>query len=381
MPISRRSFFRTIGAGAAAGSVVPWTLERIAGALVIEPPRPQEPDGFVHLESNENAYGPSEKTKEAIGAALSSANRYPYKLYDGLTEKIAAIHRVSPEQIVLGCGSTEILRVSAQAFVGQGKALIQAAPTFEALGRYSQSVGARVVPVRLAHDYSHDLPAMLKLVNSSVALVYICNPNNPTGSLTPRQQIEEFIAKLPPTTFVLIDEAYHHYAGESAAYASFLDRPVNDDRIVVTRTFSKVYGMAGLRLGYAIASKKTAQQLEKFLTMDSVNGIVAMAAQAALDDQTAMQASVKQNTDDRQEFYNQCHARMLKPIDSHANFVMMDTHRPTSDVIEHFRKNKVLIGRRFPPMDRHIRISLGTPPDMQQFWRVWDLLPHVEMSM
>src|SRR5262249_1584992 len=155
MAISRRSFFRTLGAGAAASGVLPWTLERLAGAAVLEPPRPQEPDGLVHLDSNENAYGPSEKTKEAIRPSIRSPNRYPYKYYDPLTEKIAALHRISPEQVVLGCGSTEILRVSAQTFVAQGKILVQAAPTFEALGHYSQSVSAKVLPVPLAHDYSH----------------------------------------------------------------------------------------------------------------------------------------------------------------------------------------------------------------------------------
>jgi histidinol-phosphate aminotransferase len=381
MALSRRSFFRTIGAGAAAGSVLPWTLESIAGTVVPEPPRPQEPDGFVHLDSNENAYGPSQKTNEAIRAAISSANRYPYKHYDELTQRIAALHRVSPDQIVLGCGSTEILRVTAQAFVGSGKTLVQAAPTFEALGRYSQAVGAKVIAIPLNHEYGHDLPSMLKELNSSSTLVYICNPNNPTASLTPRQEIETFLAKLPSTTTALIDEAYHHYAGESAAYISFLDRPANDDRIIVARTFSKVYGMAGLRLGYAVTTKQTARRLSQFLTMDSVNGIIATAAQAALDDQDSVQASVQKNTNDRQEFYNQCHARMLKPIDSHTNFVMMDTHRPVVDVIEHFRKNKVLIGRHFPPMDRYIRVSLGTSNDMLQFWRVWDLMPHVDMSM
>jgi histidinol-phosphate aminotransferase len=381
MAISRRSFVRTLGAGAAASTGLPWSFERLAKAAVIEPPRPQEADGLVHLDSNENAYGPSEKTKEAIRAAIPSVNRYPYRHYDELTEKIAALNRISPDHVVLGCGSQEILRVTAQAFVGPGKILVQAAPTFEALARYSQSVGAKVNAVPLNHEYGHDLPAMGKQLSSSATLVYICNPNNPTASLTPRQEIEVFIAKLPVTTTVLIDEAYHHFAGESGAYVSFLDRPINDERIVVTRTFSKVYGMAGLRLGYAVASQKTAQRLRQFLTFDSVNGIVVAAAQAALDDQATVQASVEKNTNDRQEFYNQCHARMLKPIDSHTNFVMMDSHRRATDVIEHFRKHNVLIGRHFPPMDRHIRVSLGTPDDMQQFWRVWDMMPHVDMSM
>lgn len=381
MSISRRSFFGLLGGGAAAAGVLPWQLDRISGAILLEPLRPQEPDGFVHLDSNENAYGPSKKTIEAIQAAISSANRYPFKQYDALTEKIAAFHRVSPDEIVLGCGSQEILRVTAQAFVSPGKTLIQASPTFETLGRYSEAVGAKVVSVPLNHEYAHDLPAMGKQPNAAGTLVYICNPNNPTGSLTPRQDIEAFIAKLPPTTTVLIDEAYHHFAGQSGAYISFLEQRVNDDRIIVARTFSKVYGMAGLRLGYAVATKQTAKRLGRFLTQDSVNGVVVTAAQAALDDQDSVQASVQRNTNDRQEFYNQCHGRMLKPIDSHANFVMMDTHRASADIIEHFRKNKVLIGRRFPPMDRHIRVSLGTPDDMQQFWRVWDMLPHIDMSM
>src|SRR5262245_40270338 len=110
MGISRRTFFRSLGVGAAASSVLPWTVERLVGAAVLEPPRPQEPDGLVHLDSNENAYGPSEKTKEAIRDSIPSANRYPNKYYDPLTEKIAALHHISPEQVVLGCGSTEILR-------------------------------------------------------------------------------------------------------------------------------------------------------------------------------------------------------------------------------------------------------------------------------
>jgi histidinol-phosphate aminotransferase len=381
MSISRRSFFGMLGGGAAAASVLPWPLERLSGAILLEPPRPQEPDGFVHLNSNENPYGPSQKSMQAIQAAISSANRYPYEHYDALTEKISAFHRVSPDEIVLGCGSQEILRVTAQAFVGPGKTLIQASPTFEALGRYSEAVGAKVVSLPLNHEYAHDLPAVGKQLNAAGTLVYICNPNNPTGSLTPRQDIEAFIARLPSTTTVVIDEAYHHFAGQSGAYVSFLEQRVNDDRIIVARTFSKVYGMAGLRLGYAVATRQTAKRLGKFLTQDSVNGVVVRAAQAALDDQASVQAAVETNTNNRQEFYNQCHARMLKPIDSHANFVMMDTHRPAADIIEHFRKNKVLIGRRFPPMDRHIRVSIGTPEDMLQFWRVWDMLPHMDMSM
>ena len=120
--------------------------------------------------------------------------------------------------------------------------------------------------------------------SSSTTLVYICNPNNPTASLTPRKDIENFISKLPTSTFVIIDEAYHHYAGRSGDYASFLDRPLNDERVIVTRTFSKVYGLAGLRLGYAVASPKVISQMQKFATEANINAIVTQAAAAALDD-------------------------------------------------------------------------------------------------
>ena len=381
MAISRRSFLRTLGVGTAAGTAVQWSLAGLSRGAVFEPSRSGEPDGAIHLNSNENAYGPSQKTLDAIRAAVGTANRYPFTSCDELTERIVGFHGVKPEQVLLGCGSTEILRIAAQAFLGRGKTLLQASPTFEAIEHYAQSTGAEVVPLPLTHQYGHDLRGMLERANAAATLVYICNPNNPTGTITPRKDIEEFIAKLPPTTFVLIDEAYHHYAGVSAMYASFLDRPVNDERVIVSRTFSKVYGMAGLRLGYGIASLETARRIRPFSTRNNVNGIVARAGMAALDDQQAVKELVKRNADDRQEFYNQSRIRALKPIDSHANFVMMDTHCPAKQIVEHFRQHNVLIGRRFPAMDSYIRVSLGTPPEMLEFWRVWDLLPHVDMSM
>ncbi len=146
-----------------------------------------------------------------------------------------------------------------------------------------------------------------------------------------------FIGKLPGNSYLLIDEAYHHYAGQSAMYASFLDRPVENERVIVSRTFSKIYGLAGLRLGYGVASARTAKQMNAYATIDNVNGVVVRAGLAALDDAPSVAEFVKRNEDARQEFFNQAMARMLKPIDSHTNFVMMNTHHPAEQVIEHFR--------------------------------------------
>ena len=237
---------------------------------------------------------------------------------------------------------------------------------------YGRVAGAAIASVPLTHEYAHDMPAMLAATKPAESLVYICNPNNPTASLTPRRDIQEFITHLPGSSHVLIDEAYHHFAASSQTYRSFIDYPVNDDRVIVSRTFSKIYGLAGLRLGYAVASPKMAENLRRYATIININALVSAAAMAALRDSEGLAAAVKRNADDRQEFFNQAMARMLKPIDSQANFVMMNAHRPAEEVIEHFRRNNILIGRKFPLMNTHIRVSLGKPREMHDFWQVWD---------
>ena len=376
---SRRDFLRSLGIGTAVATAASGSSQSLCAALV-QDTTPGETDHVIHLERNENPYGPSRRTAEAIRRASTLANRYPLAAND-LIGNIARLHGVKSEQVILGCGSTEILRVAAQAFLGPKKKLLQGSPAFDALGFYARSVQAEVISLPLTHDYSHDLASMAGRTTGSTMLVYICNPNNPTGSITPRKAIEEFIRKLPAGVLVLIDEAYHHYAGESSMYASFIDHPLESERVIVTRTFSAVYGLAGLRLGYGIASSKLAEQMRAFCTFDSVNTVALHAAIEALADTEAVQTFIKRNADDRQEFFNQAMARMLKPIDSHTNFVMMNTNRSAKEVIEHFRQHGVIIGPFLVGMDTYVRVSLGTPSEMGQFWQVWDRLPKAEMQM
>jgi histidinol-phosphate aminotransferase len=373
MITSRRGFLGSVGVGAAA-----WPLRSFSKAGIFEPARQ---DGLIRLDNNENAYGPSRKVLDAIQSSIGCANRYPLIGYDSLTERIADQHKVKPDQILLGCGSTDILRMAAFAFLGNSKQLIQASPTFEAMENYARAASSEVISVRLTPTFAHDLEAMHARVNASTTLIYICNPNNPTASLTPRKDLEDFIGRLPASTFVVIDEAYHHYAGQSGMYASFIDRPVNNEQVIVTRTFSKVYGLAGLRLGYAVASPNTIQRMRQFASQDNINSVVAQAAFAALDDTDSVNDFVRRNMDDCQEFFNQAMARMVKPIDSHANFVMMNTFHPADDVIQNFRKNNVLIGRSFPTMSTYIRVSLGRPEEMQRFWQAWEMLPYPKHTM
>jgi histidinol-phosphate aminotransferase len=213
MQLSRRRFLRSVSLGTAAATSLQWPLWAGSSAAAFEPARAKDPDGPIRLNSNENVYGPSAKTAAAIRTALGSSNRYPFREYDALVERIASFHRVRPEQVMLGCGSTEILRLAATAFLGPGKQLIQASPTFEAMDHYACSAAAEIVSLPLTPNFSHDLDGMMARAGTATALVYICNPNNPTASLTPRMDIEAFIGKLSASTHVLIDEAYHHYAG------------------------------------------------------------------------------------------------------------------------------------------------------------------------
>lgn len=372
MHASRRAFLRHLGTGAAIG-LTPLRSLALSPTL-FEPSRSAAAQSPILLNSNENAYGPLPKSVNALQGAVGQANRYPFAFYGELADELAAMHRVQPGQVVLGCGSSEILRMTTMALLGPGKQLVQATPTYEAMEHYARVAGASVQSLPLTHEYAHDVGAMLNATKTAASLVYICNPNNPTASLTARKDLEDFITRMPASCHLLLDEAYHHFVITSQMYKSFLDSPVSDDRVIVSRTFSKIYGLAGLRLGYAIASTKMAENLRRYATVININGMVSAAAMAGLQDNGGLAAAVKRNADDRQEFFNQAMARMLKPIDSHANFVMMNAQRPTEQVIEHFKQNNISIGRKFPAMGTHVRISLGKPEEMHEFWRVWDLM-------
>lgn len=375
MGVSRRVLLRRIGAAAAGAAAVP------AFADAFTDP-PNGPAGPLRLDRNENAYGPSSLAIAAMqDAARTAAFRYPEPDTEALRDAIARSHHVAADRIVLGCGATEILRMAADVFLGPGRTLIAAQPTLAFIGDCARRAGARVVMVPLAHDHAHDLDAMLARADSSTGVVYICNPNNPTGTLTGRRELEAFIRKLPDTAVVIIDEAYHHYAGDSSEYASFINRPIDDDRVIVTRTFSTVYGLAGLRVGYGVAAPQVARRLAACGLPQSVNVVAARAAVAALGDQAHVRLSVARNTDDRQEFYNQCHARMLRSIDSLANFVMINSGGPAAEVIEHFRKHNVAIGSPIAGFDKCVRVSLGTSVEMAEFWRAWDRMPPHKMTM
>jgi histidinol-phosphate aminotransferase len=308
-------------------------------------------------------------------AVRTAANRYPNEATEQLRSAIAARHRVPKDHVVLACGSSEILRAAATTEWRSGGKIVAASPTFEWFAKYSQGSGTKTVRVPLTKIHRHDLDAMLASIGTDSTLVYICNPNNPTGTPTRPEDIEAFVRKMPASTRVLIDEAYHHYISPSADYASWLDRSAADPRVIVTRSFSKIHALAGLRIGYAIASPGTSRELRLHELDDNVSVVSAKAALVALNDDAHVRTSMTRNADDRQEFFNEANARMLRVIDSQTNFVMMNAGRPAAPIVEHLSKHNILVPPPFAGFERQLRVSLGTPEDMRTFWRVWDLMP------
>ena len=372
MAISRRALFRQLGAGTAAAIGFP----SLARATDVDAPIDAiERGGPVRLDRNENPFGPSPRVVTAIRAAASrNAGRYPDAARASLRTAIARAHGVYVDQVVLGAGSDEVLAMTLSAFAA-GRTVVAATPTYDRVLARARAMAASTILVPVRFGGSYDLDAMASRIDGNTGIVYICNPNSPTGTVMARRELEAFIRKLPDTTHVLVDEAYHHYVGDSADYVSFLDVPMNDRRIIVTRTFSTVHGLAGLRVGYAIAQPGVAALIQGAGSPNTLSAIAATAALAALQEPEHVRAAITRNTDDRQEFYNQANARMLRTIDSHANFVLLNTGHPAAEMIEHFRKNGVLVAGPFDGFDKHIRVSLGTAAEMREFWRVWDLMP------
>jgi histidinol-phosphate aminotransferase len=373
MRIDRRELLLQFGTAAAASVLWPRLVEPASVSA-------DSASVVARLDRNENAYGPSEKAKAVFQETLAVANRYPADEIEKLRAAIAAFHEVQPKNVTLGCGSTEILRVAAEAFLSPGQNLVMASPTFESISHAAKLMGAEMRNVPLTHEYAHDLPAMLANTDAKTGIFYVCNPNNPTGTLTPRAAMEALLRKVPSGTFVVIDEAYHDYVVPSSAYASWVARAAADPKLIVTRTFSKVYGLAGLRIGYAISSEETAKRLATRRLPGSINAVAAHVAVVSLADTAYAKKIATLNSNDRQEFFNQANARMLRCLDSETNFVLMRTFTTGKETAEMLRAKGVLVRAEYPGFEKHVRVSLGLPDEMRAFWNAWDaLMPHHPM--
>jgi len=362
LSISRRKFAHLLGVGAAAAIVRP----RLTVATEAPTAKTASTGSVVvRLSANENPYGPSPQAHAAMKNAVDLCCRYPDEANDVLIEKIAKINSVSREQIALGDGSSEILKLCAEAFTGptQGK-LIAAEPTFEAILEYSKANGADVVKVPLTSSFAHDLPKMGGAAKKG--LIYICNPNNPTASITPKNDLREFIAKTLPGTMILVDEAYFHYA-DGPDYESVIPLVRDHPNLIVARTFSKIYGMAGLRCGYCVAQPETIKRMHPFQMWDSVNIMALAAASASLDDVDQVTAGRKLNSEAKSFTTSELDKMGYKLIPSQANFIMFDCKKPVVPIIKAMKERNVQVGRLFPALPNHMRLTIGKKSEMEAF--------------
>jgi histidinol-phosphate aminotransferase len=359
IPISRRDFARLLGAGAAAALVSP------AGSLAKEPEHVPATGSIVRLSANENPYGPSLKALKAMTDSFEIACRYPDEHNNVLIDKLAKLNSVNHDQILLGDGSGEILKLCAETFTGpQNGKLVAADPTFEAILNNASANGAEVVKVPLTSSFGHDLPKMLD--SAKAGLIYVCNPNNPTASITPKDELRDFIARTPPHTTILVDEAYFHYA-DSPNYDSVIALVKDRPNLIVSRTFSKIYGMAGLRCGYCVAQKETIDRLRRNQMWDSVNCMALAAAIASLDDLDHVPNGQRLNREAKTFVTSELDKMGYKQIPSQANFIMFDCKRPVVPLIQAMKQQNVHVGRLFPALPNHMRVTIGKQTEMESF--------------
>src|SRR6059058_4996447 len=359
LALSRRKFAQLLGAGAAAALVRP------AISFAKQPEYVAASGQVVRLSANENPYGPSPKALKAMTDSFTVACRYPDEHNNVLIDKLAKLNGVDHDQILLGDGSSEILKLCAETFTGKDRGtLVAADPTFEAILQQASTNGAEVVKIPLTSSFAHDLPKMLS--PAKAGLIYVCNPNNPTASITPKDELRDFIAKSPPETMLLVDEAYFHFA-DSPNYESVIPLVKDHPNLIVARTFSKIYGMAGLRCGYCVAQKQTIEKLRKHQPWDSVNFMALAAAVASVGDPEQVTNGQRMSNEARSFTLTELETMGHKSIPSQANFIMFDCKRPVVPIIKAMKEKNVQVGRLFPALPNHMRLTIGKKSEMESF--------------
>ena len=371
--VSRRSFFGGVAAALGYLGLGPSTdlfAQNRPGAAGNAVPRMRgndDYDAIAHLSSNENCWGPPESVMKAMNNAWKYSNRYGYPDAN-IVGEIAKHHGVKPENILLGAGSGEILDVVGTTFLLGGKKVLGVEPSYSSVYQHATSIKTTAIKLPLGKDYRQDMAAMIKAANtraSEIGLVYLCNPNNPTGIVVSKQEVKQLLDGIPKDMPVLIDEAYHHFV-DDPSYATSVPYVIEGRPVIIARTFSKIAALAGMRLGYAVATADIVQKMRPY-SMGSINALVKHGGAASLKD-TAAQAEVKNKVMAlRKKTTSELNALGYETLPSETNFFMVSIGREIVPVIEEFRKKGVAVGRPFPPMTTHMRVSIGTADEMARF--------------
>ena len=363
MSLSRRGFLFSAAA-------VPILSEGVLAEMAAGPVPATAPEVWLRLSNNENPWGPCQGACDAVIKAAPKGSRYPQAQREQMQTRLAKLHDVDREMIVVGNGSGEILRMAVGAFAANQRNVVVADPTYEACGRYADATGSAALKVALTSDFRHDLR---KMAASKAGLIYVCNPNNPTASLTPKQEVDAMVAAMPAGTVALIDEAYCHFVDDPSFETAIKHVQAGKD-VVVARTFSKIYGLAGYRVGYAVARKELAVALRRQILDNNVNMMGLEAAMASLDVADLVPRNREKNQKSRRILLDWCDRNKMKYAPAHANFVFFHINRPVAPVVQGMRARGVSVGRPFPPFNDWMRVSVGTEEEMRSFLREYEAL-------
>lgn len=374
MSVSRRGFLR--------GTVLPFSGTVIAArgmeayqadAAQDRSARSLVPPGVteIRISSNENPLGPGKAVLDAILGKFPEAGRYPFNSTPNdaaLSSAIAAKFKIKPENIVLGGGSQELLKNAVRAFTTPTRGLVTGAPSFENCPGVAKKLGHSIKEIKVDSMFRLDLDPMIDAAKGA-GLVFFNNPNNPTATVHGAKAVTDFVTRirqLSPDTAILIDEAYHDYVTDPS-YESAIPLALQTPNVFVTRTFSKAYGMAGMRVGYAIGRAETMKPLEKLKMPYNISVFGIAAAIAALGDGKHIEAERDRNTKVRAFTIKSLDEFGCKTAESHGNFLFVDVGKPAKEFREACAKQGVVIGRDFPPFEKtHVRISIGTMDEMQK---------------
>lgn len=357
-PFSRRSFLHLSAAASATA----------AFGIVTEPILAWAGQGTlpskdaVLINSNENPLGPCRPALDAMSAILPQGGRYQWKLTDDLVETFAQMEGVKPDYVTAFPGSSGPLHYTVLAYTSPARSYVTADPGYEAGMFAAKASGARVVKVGLTKTYAHDVKAMLAAAPDA-GVFYICTPNNPTGTLTLHSDIEYLLANKPKDSIVLVDEAYIHFSDAASA----IDLVKVDKDVIALRTFSKIYGMAGLRCGFAIGRPDLLSKIDTMHGWNAMPVTAVVAAVASLKESSLVPERKQINASIRQETFEWLDRNHYSYIPSEANFFLLDTGRPAKDVINAMAHQDVFIGRNWPVMPTYVRITVGTRPEMERF--------------
>jgi histidinol-phosphate aminotransferase len=379
--VSRRRFVQTVGIGAAGAFTSSWIGARgregsiFMPALEAQTPAAAATAPPIILSSNENPFGPGQKVLDAVRAAFGPTGAAPGR-YSGasgaLVEALAKKHGVATGNITLGCGSTQILRTVTHVFTARNRALVGTIPTYEECAGYAEMMGHPVRAVSLDANFNMDLDRIANAARGA-GLVFYCNPSNPTATYTGARESRDFfarVARLSPETNILVDEAYFDYVVHPD-HETHIPLAIEDPRIIIARTFSKAYGMAGLRIGYAVAHADTIAKMNAWDSgsgTSSLNVLAMHAATAATEQEESFVINERARNKDVRDFTMKWFAdRGMKPAESQANFMFVNIGRPVKEFRDACLAKGVRVARDFPPFEKtHCRISFGTMDEMKK---------------